>query len=418
MTRLISRKKAKRIEEKSEFLGGIKNDFDNDVKEEKRKAWELCKSIACHEDILDLFWEDLSKMGIVGGKKLAQSIYLAFTTRLFKHPVPMLIKGQSGAGKSFVPMNVLPFFPKSAYCDLTSSSEKALIYSKETFKNRFVVYYEVPGVKSDFQDYLIRTLISEGRIVYEVKGRRIEKEGPTGFLTTTIRISLNPQNENRFLSFWPNDSPKQTKRILLAIAEQCNSEEEQTIGVDLIKWQAFQTWLELNRQWVVFPYAEALAKLIDPQAIRLRRDFRQVLTMIKAHALIHQKNRERNSNGAIAATLKDYSAVYRLLARPISEALGLAVPKRIRETVDAVKDIIERRESGKKRSVLLTELARKLEIDQPTVTYYLALAKDKGYLRILEGKRGTQTRIVLGDPMPLDTYILPDADVLRGRPKA
>jgi len=315
-------------------------------------------------------------------------------------------------------MNVLPFFPKSAYCDLTSSSEKALIYSKETFKNRFVVYYEVPGVKSDFQDYLIRTLISEGRIVYEVKGRRIEKEGPTGFLTTTIRISLNPQNENRFLSFWPNDSPKQTKRILLAIAEQCNSEEEQTIGVDLIKWQAFQTWLELNRQWVVFPYAEALAKLIDPQAIRLRRDFRQVLTMIKAHALIHQKNRERNSNGAIAATLKDYSAVYRLLARPISEALGLAVPKRIRETVDAVKDIIERRESGKKRSVLLTELARKLEIDQPTVTYYLALAKDKGYLRILEGKRGTQTRIVLGDPMPLDTYILPDADVLRGRPKA
>ena len=169
---------------------------------------------------------------------------------------------------------------------------------------------------------------------------------------------------------------------------------------------------------MVFPYAEALAKLIDPQAIRLRRDFRQVLTMIKAHALIHQKNRERNSNGAIAATLKDYSAVYRLLARPISEALGLAVPKRIRETVDAVKDIIERRESGKKRSVLLTELARKLEIDQPTVTYYLALAKDKGYLRILEGKRGTQTRIVLGDPMPLDTYILPDADVLRGRPKA
>ncbi len=411
-------KEERGIERKDKSLSAMENNSNIYSAREKRKLRELCSSVASHENILDLFWNDLSKFGVVGEKRLCKSIFVALTTRFFKHPVPVIIKGPPGAGKSFVPENVFPFFPKTAYYNLTSSSPKALIYCKKSFKNRFLVYCEAPGFESDFQDYLIRTLLSEGRIVYEVRGKRIQKEGPTGLITSTTRINLNAENESRCLTFFANDSPEQTKRILSAIAQQCNSEEEEPVRSILIKWRAFQKWLGLSSPLVAIPYAEALAKLINPWSIRLRRDFRQVLTMIKAHALIHQENRQRNSRGAIAATLKDYSAIYALLARPISEGLGLAVPYRIRKTVDAVKNIIERRKSGTKHFVLLTELAGKLEIDQSTAAYRLTLAVAKGYLKNLSGKGLAQTKIILGDPMPSeDRFILPKVEALRGKPK-
>jgi hypothetical protein len=46
-------------------------------------------------------------------------------------------------------------------------SEKALAYSDEDFRHRFIVIYEAAGLASDFGSYLIRSLLSEGRIDYE-----------------------------------------------------------------------------------------------------------------------------------------------------------------------------------------------------------------------------------------------------------
>jgi hypothetical protein len=39
---------------------------------------------------------------------------------------------------------------------------------------------------------------------------------------------------------------------------------------------------------VVIPFAKRLADLVPPVAIRLRRDFKTVLMLIRAHALLHQ----------------------------------------------------------------------------------------------------------------------------------
>ena len=41
-------------------------------------------------------------------------------------------------------------------------------------------------------------------------------------------------------------------------------------------------------------------------AVRLRRDFSVVLSLIKAHAILHQATRERDADGRIVATLADY----------------------------------------------------------------------------------------------------------------
>ena len=64
-------------------------------------------------------------------------------------------------------------------------SERALAYSQEPLQHRFLVIYEAAGMQGDFVSYLVRSLLSEGRIRYEtvekardgMRPKLIEREG-------------------------------------------------------------------------------------------------------------------------------------------------------------------------------------------------------------------------------------------------
>ena len=45
---------------------------------------------------------------------------------------------------------------------------------------------------------------------------------------------------------------------------------------------------------VAIPYADGWQSLVPPVAVRLRRDFRTVLCLIRAHALLHQATRRKD----------------------------------------------------------------------------------------------------------------------------
>ena len=67
--------------------------------------------------------------------------------------------------------------------------------------------YEAAGLGSDFASYLVRSLLSEGRLSYEtvektadgLRARLIERQGPTGLLVTTTAVKLHPENETRLI---------------------------------------------------------------------------------------------------------------------------------------------------------------------------------------------------------------------------
>src|SRR2546430_2242009 len=81
--------------------------------------------------------------------------------------------------------------------------ERALADPEEPLQHRVLVIYEAAGLGSDFASYLVRSLLSEGRVRYEtvektrdgLKPRLIERDGPTGLLVTTTSVSLHPENE-------------------------------------------------------------------------------------------------------------------------------------------------------------------------------------------------------------------------------
>ncbi|MDY6950239.1 MAG: hypothetical protein SWE60_01895 [Thermodesulfobacteriota bacterium] len=381
---------------------------------ERSEAWKACKDLACQPNILDTFAECLPQCGLVGETCAAELVYLAVTSRLLNRMVSAALKGPSAAGKSYLVMRVLEFFPSHAHYALSSMSEKALAYSSEPLSHRFLVIYEAAGLSADFTSYLVRSLLSEGRIRYEtvektkygMRSRLIEREGPTGLLVTTTEISLHPENETRLLSIPVTDSPQQTKEILIALADQSN------IDVDLRPWQALQTWLESAEHHVFIPYAKVLAETIPPVAVRLRRDFGAVLTLIKAHAVLHQASRDKDGDGRILATFEDYDVVRQLVGDLVSEAAEAVVSPITRETVGAVGGLLfrEEHEAG---YVTVRQLRDRLSLERSTVYRRVRAAIDARYLKNLEENRNKPMRIALADPLPDDVQVLPLPDALR-----
>ena len=123
---------------------------------------------------------------------------------------------------------VLGFFPEAAYLSLTAMSERVLAYDTENVKHRMLVITEASALHGEITSYLLRSLLSEGRIDYRVvekkngefECRHISREGPTGLILTTTQVRIHPENETRLLSVTINDSPEQSEKVLEKLAER------------------------------------------------------------------------------------------------------------------------------------------------------------------------------------------------------
>jgi hypothetical protein len=366
--------------------------------------------LAAEADLLAQFAAELEAAGVAGEDRGGALLYLVVTSRLLDRIVSIAVKGPSAGGKSFLVETVLTYFPPSAYHALSAMSERALAYDTEPLSHRMLVIYEAVGMAGELQSYLIRSLLSEGRVRYttveKTKGglgaRTIERQGPTGLIVTTTAVNLHPENETRLLSLTVSDAPAQTRAVLLAEARG------ERVARDVGEWHALQAWLAAGPTVVAIPYAETLAGAIPPVAVRLRRDFATVLALIRAHALLHRATREIVA-ARIIATLADYAAVRALVGDLVGEAVDRTVPRTVGETVAAVEALTHGAES-----ITVGQLAAKLGLDKSAASRRAKQAIARGYIRNLEERRGRPLRLVTGDPLPDELTILPDvADLER-----
>ena len=393
---------------------------EDDEARARADAWgKRCAALASEANILDRLADDVDFEGVVGERRAVKLIYLALASRHLDRPVNLALKGPSSAGKSFIVESVLRFVGPEAYYALTAMSEHALAYSEEPLAHRFLVLFEAAGMSGDIASYLIRSLLSEGRLIYEtvdktaegMKARRMEREGPTGLITTTTAASLHPENETRLLSVPVTDTPAHTVAIMARIAADAERPaRSRGTDVDYEAWHALDVWIGAQSTRVVIPFASELAQAIPPVAIRLRRDFPLLLTLIRAHALLHQRTRHRDLNGNVVATLDDYAAVRELAADLVADAAEATVPTHVRETVEAVAGF----NLAAGETVSQSRLAERLKLDKGPVSRRVRDAFERGYLVNEEPRRGKPAKLRLGESMPGEVDVLPRAEVLRG----
>jgi hypothetical protein len=364
-------------------------------------------ALAHERHLLERAAAELAAAGVAGEVRLVQLIYLVVTSRLLDRPCSIAVKGPTAGGKSYLVEQVLRLFPASAYYALSAMSERALAYDTEPVVHRMIVIYEAAGLASDFASYLMRSLLSEGRINYVTvaktsKGmepQRITREGPTGLITTTTAVSLHPENETRLLSLTVTDSPAQTKAVMVAHALGRGPERDRT------DWHELQDWLADTATDVVVPYAETLAEAIPPVSVRLRRDFPTLITLIRAHVLLEQLHRDRDPDRAIVATFEDYAVVRGLVADLFADAAERSVTATVRETVAAVHELAKL--DLLNEGVPATAVAAHLGLDKATALRRSKVAISRGFIRNLEPRPGRPGRLVPGEPLPEDSVLLP-----------
>ena len=138
-------------------------------------------------------------------------------------------------------------------------------------------------------------------------------------------------------------------------------------------------------------------------AVRLRRDFGAILSLIRAHALLHVESRERDERGRVVATEADYEAVRHLVGDVIGEAVGAKVTDQVRETVAAVAALEKERIVG----VNSKHVAEFLGIDTSTAWRRLKLAAKNGYVRDHRIGRTGPNDWRTEDLLPEDQTMLP-----------
>jgi DNA-binding MarR family transcriptional regulator len=387
--------------------------------EERQKARQAAGELLTCPDILSRVVEAVHALGVAGEERAIKLIYLAVTSRLLERIVSLIIKSQTSAGKSFTMHTTLRVFPESAIYLLTLSSARALIFTEESLAHRHVVQVEAVGMDEGTGAYIVRSLISEGQVTYEtvehdaagrLVHRRIVKAGPTGLLMTTTKAVVFADNETRLLSLSVTDDPAQTARIMLKQAEEAEDPKApgDESGPALAPWYALQRFLELSPRAVRIPFAKDLAKRCRADAVRMRRDFPQALSLIRAHALLHQETRERDEQGRILATPADYAAVHVLVADLVAEGTGAAVSPAVRAVVEAVTRLSK--ETGSK-PVTVSEAAKALGIEKSTCTHRVKRALRGNWLVDERTHKNRPAALLPGEPLPDGAGVLPDPQI-------
>jgi hypothetical protein len=243
--------------------------------------------------------------------------------------------------------------------------------------------------------------------------------GPTALLTTTTKLWLDYEMETRMLEVVADDSPAQTKAVINA---QAGEDHTERADIPVAAWHAFYEWLKLGpRSVVVGDWAKVLPDMVDPRAVRLRRDFKRLLGAARVNAFLHQSHRPRNDAGAIVATLDDYAAVYGLIEPTVANSVGKKPSKEIVRVVDWVKGKLGEAARPSKSSVMdeelekavndfvsldcvetsVREMAEELHLTKSTASRHIHQAIDLGLLENRQERRKARMLLRLG-PVAVD----------------
>lgn len=376
-------------------------------KQEADAAYALAHDLLHDPELLAKIGEKMRERGYAGDVRPPLLVYVAATSRLLERPQNLAVIAQSASGKNRCVDEALAFIPTAEVYTEKAGSARALIYTDEDFQQRVVFVSEADSIPEDGPAAsAVRSLAADNEMSYDVvernakterfETRHIVKPGPTGLITTSTH-SLGTQMGTRMLEVPLPDDATQTRAVMQAHAKSVVPGPESS--VDLVALLAVQEYLKLaGERRVAVPFAAILANEVPATAVRMRRDFRQLLTCIQAIAFLHQCQRRRTPEGWVAATIADYALARNLLA-PIFDTLAAeGVTPAIRETVEAITPGEE---------VSAAQLGERLKLAKATISYRVRKALDGGWLVNNEQRKGLPAKLVRGVPLPEQTTALP-----------
>jgi hypothetical protein len=289
--------------------------------------------------LIDLIVGHIASVGVVGEEVLGITLYIQGVSRLLHDPVSIIIQGTSSSGKSYIIIRVARLFPPGEVVFATDITPNALYYMPPgALMNKWVVAGErtrdEDPEKADGKRAL-REMISASYLSKMIPLKQgdgsfvsvlLEQHGPIAFVESTTATRLLDEDANRCMLLSTDETPEQTGRIVKAAAAAAREDQPNTARIVLVH-QALQ--LLLHRVNVRVPFADTIAAAMPTQRPEARRAINQVISVIRAVAVLHQRQRQEgqvNDGDPIDATIDDYVVARRLLSGPLGRSLGGSIP--------------------------------------------------------------------------------------------
>jgi len=287
-------------------------------------------------NILEKMLAFTEKAGHVGEKANKKVLFLSAVSTKTDKAVNIFVKGSSSSGKNALVDTIRALLPVEVCKKFSGISEKALYHTEDKDLSHKILYIaEIEG--SSQADYPVRLVMSEGELSYTytvkdlktgeftTKNEYIKALG-TAIWQTTTSLVVTTDNENRAIDLYIDESEEHTRAILRKQAEQINEiNNNNYLEKGKRIWQC--AFSKIEPLPVVIPYAEFLAERYPTDKIRSRRDFPKLLTLIASHTLLYQKQRPKNEEGKLIATVEDYEEVYNLCKTVFNQTLCELSPK-------------------------------------------------------------------------------------------
>lgn len=370
---------------------------------------------------LELLDMALKNVFFAGNTSNAKLLFLASLTRFSKKPVSVLIKGASGSGKSELMNTILRFIPEADKEVFTGISEKSISFMGEnSLRHKVLGIQEFSGLNNPSGNTILRSLLSEGEIrrqtsITDAKDNNFttqisEVRGPVSLFMTTTEKSIHPEDENRMISITVDQSAEQKRKVLLAKADAFNGIiASQEIINDM---QSISIAYRKALKKVEIPYVKNIAESMDTNFDQVLRHFDKMLSLIEAHALLHQEDRDIK-DGKVIANEEDYSVVCSLLepilsiqSKKVIDSDMIKIIKAIKEHgqikgdfLDSTPDDFDRLDTSN------AFLAEKLKMSPSVVSMKCNKAKELGLI-INEAPNGKPAIYsIIKDPNSLDRVL-------------
>jgi hypothetical protein len=277
--------------------------------------------------------------------------------------INILLSSESAGGKSYNALEVVAYFPSNIVLLIATASPTAFFHDagkwdkeanvlKVDLRQKIIIFLDQPHYTLMEK---LRSLLSHDRreLLYKItdKSKRgalqtknVILEGFPTVVFCAARFSLDEQERTRVFILSPETSQvKIEESIRLSIARVGNRE-------------AFKEWIDSNprRMWLKSRIASIKAACIEDVIIenqeniynrfrdshpclapRHQRDLPRILSLIKAHALLNHRHRERRGQNSIIATKEDEDAGFHLYSL-IAESNELGIPPQVYEIYEAV----------------------------------------------------------------------------------
>jgi hypothetical protein len=354
--------------------------------------------------LIDRIGADIESVGVAGEDDLRLALYLIGTSRLLPQPLAAIVQGQSSSGKSYTVEKVAGLFPPEAVVLATQMTPQALFHMPNgSLSHRWVVAGERSRIENDDTaeaTRALREMLSGGRlsklIPTKVEGEivtvRLEQEGPIAFVESTTLSRVFEEDANRAIMLSTDERRVQTKTIMRRLALLASG-KAQTDGPRIVaRHHALQRLLE--RRTIVIPFAERLAEVLEVFADRVecRRAYPMLLALVKASALLHQRQRKTDQDGRLIAEPTDYGIAARLLSGPLARTIGESLSDPARRFLERLLAEVECPVDPLPVPFKAKDVRQRLKIARSTVSGFLSELEDKGFLDLVADTGGGRGR--------------------------